>query len=161
MNRRDLLKTTAAVSLAATTGLAGCMNLITSSCSAPSGNLEDALPDGGNGYEPTSEEPSTMEPDGVEALVFNNYDGPSGGLHSFAVVEYPSSENVEKKTEGIIESFKQFIQAFVDADPLYGYITVEKYAYIGSGPSEDAIEELMQMSEPLGEGCVGSNIKYP
>lgn len=167
MNRRHLLKTAPAVSVAATTGLAGCMNLLGSSCSAPSGDLEDALPDEGNGYEPTSDEPSTMDDsdtmdfDGVEALVFLNYDGPSGGLHSFAVVEYSSSDNVEEKTEDIIESFKEFIRAFVDAEPLYGYITVEKYAYIGSGSSEDSIEELMQMSEPLGESCVGSNVKYP
>lgn len=160
MNRRHLLKTAPPVSVAATTGVAGCMNLLGSNCSAPSGDLEDALPDEGNGYEPTSEESSTIDFDGVEALVFLNYDGPSGGLHSFAVVEYPSSDNVEEKTEDIIESFKEFIQSFVDAEPLYGYITVEKYAYIGSGSSEDSTEELMQMSEPLGENCVESNVKY-
>jgi|AntRauTorcE11898_2_1112593.scaffolds.fasta_scaffold25245_2 hypothetical protein len=156
MRRRAVLRSLAAVTAAATAGLAGCSTDDTTStnpCGTPSGDLQSALPRG-NGY-------------GDPSVDTNNNATEMGGATQHAIGSYITDD---ENFLFVISEFESNDDATAAASTeenwadfgydVTGYIVVGKYAYVAMGPNESSVTDLMAAAGPLNDECVDENIVF-
>lgn len=156
MNRRDILRSTAAVVTASTVGLAGCLGSDgggNSSCEVPSGDLEDDLPDSSD-YTVQDQvrviEESTAEEQEREVSAF--YNGPDGQEIVFQIVEYSSETIAAEETNTVSEQGSGYAGSV-------GYIQTGAYIISAIGADESSVKAILKAT-PLSDGCVEDNVEF-
>jgi hypothetical protein len=147
MKRREALRTTAVV--AATAGIAGCSGILGGGCGKPSGDLEDALPSGGD-YEQQGDVNTDSNSENVVNAASTNYEGQDDEMLFAGVSEFEDADTASEEADDAENS----------GEGEFGYVIVDEFVYFGWGPDEDSVRGLLAGFEPLNEGCVENNVEW-
>lgn len=182
MHRRDVLKSASALATVGTVALAGCTgsdgngasdgnetedsdsNTDTNEstengtdseefreCRTPGDDLSEAIQVSDdytvdNMMHQTSED---LEDDPAEEMAFGEYTGPDGGMYTMMAMEYPDADTAQEEAERGAEQS--------EGDQAMGYLVVENYVFVGSGPTKDRLISFMETTDHL-SGCVEPSI---
>ena len=123
-------------------------------CSAPSGNIEAALPDGGE-FQQLREPNTNNNPDdeNVERAVFTAYTGQDGGQFAFTITEFVSETAASEALRNADPEQSQ-------TDQETGFVLAGRYIYLAFGPTRDDVMRLLAASEALDATCVQAAVEF-
>jgi hypothetical protein len=160
MRRRRLLVT--ALALVAVLGLTGCSGLLGEetpggvsgpNCTAPSEPIEDAFPTLSNFERVRGPENISARSDAVERNVLAGYRNDNGTRLTMTIARFNTSEWAEERARAVREASNASERAL-------GFLVVEEYVLIASGPNEGTVDSFVSAVPSLSEHCVVETMQY-